>query len=173
MSNLRCCIFDIGTWGHTPDSLEALRYHKQRFQKTQVGALLDFVRVSPFIPVYESNTSFLDLMLLLGKFQVRRVYRVESPSGDINGVLSQSAIVDVLSSNMSRFPSISQKSIVDLGLGTPSNVISVDLHDTYWDAFRAINAHVSVFQLCFVAFSTFLDLADFSSTVRLFCFFRS
>ena len=48
-----------------------------------------YTRNTPFIPIDLTDNDFLDVMILLGKYGIRRVFTVDAPGGDILSVISQ------------------------------------------------------------------------------------
>ena len=104
--------------------------------------LIAHARNTPFIPIDPTENTFLDVMILLGKYGVRRVFTVDAPGGDITGVISQTMTLELIADNLEQFSAMNTKPIAELGLGNPTKVISVSLHDYYWDAFHAISNNV-------------------------------
>lgn len=49
----------------------------------------EHARWAPFIPIDPSETTVLDVMIILGYYGAHRVWMVDSPGGDITGVISQ------------------------------------------------------------------------------------
>ena len=80
---------------------------------------------------------------MLGKYNARRVWVVQSPGGDITNVISQSALVTLLHANISSFQStFLGQSVADLHVGTFGKIATVTLKNTYWDAFQLMNSKV-------------------------------
>jgi len=130
-----------GAWGYAPKSLEELRSLKQRFSTTSVSHLLSYARTSPFVPIDLNENDFTDVMILLGKYGIRRVFTVDLAASRLLGVISQRKALEVVANNMDQFPDLSSKPIKSLGIGQVHPVISVNLMDTYWDAFNALQTY--------------------------------
>lgn len=94
-------------------------------------------RWGPFIPVDSRTSSLLDAMVLLGKYGVRRLPVIDSHTGDITNMITQSGMLQVLYANIDRFDDFFlSRSIEQLGLVRRRPVFSVTVHQTMLDAFK-------------------------------------
>jgi len=129
------------TRGLAPKDLRDLRSIRDSFSHTKASTLPYHATQSPFIPIDPNESDFLEIMILLGKYSMHRVWLVNSPGGDIINVITQQGALDQLTDKMSYFTDLTNKSLTDLGLATPNPVVCVSSRDTFWDAFCSIRDH--------------------------------
>ena len=97
---------------------------------------------STFVPLDPSENTFLDAMILLGKYGIHRAWLVNSPAGDITNVITQSAVLELLGNNIDSFQALAALPLSKLGLGQHKAVAAVTVANTSWDAFRLIHDNV-------------------------------
>lgn len=90
----------------------------------------------PFVPVEVDRGTLLEVMLLCGQHNLRRVPVVKSPGGDVVNIITQSALVQTLGANLDRFKSVTRKTLADLHLGRRGHVISVSEDEPLRTAFE-------------------------------------
>ncbi len=99
------------------------------------------IELLPFVPVEYDKGNLLDAMLLCGNHAIRRVPVVQTPSGDITNIITQSALIQSINDNMPRYMPVASLTLTQLGLGSPAAVISVSTEDTLRTAFRVIRKY--------------------------------
>lgn len=94
----------------------------------------------PFVALDESSSLF-DAMLLLGQYGLHRIPVLAHASeghDKMTNLITQSALLKLLDRHLHFFHDLTKRSLLDLGLGTPKNVISIDEHKSVLDAFHLI-----------------------------------
>jgi len=110
----------------------------ERFRNTSVKEAISYSRFGPFIPVDMDAGNLLDCMLLAGHHGVRRIPVVKTPGGGLTNIITQSALVQTLSANLSRFTSVGGKTLRDLGRGKAGRLFTVNINQPLREAFRLI-----------------------------------
>jgi CBS domain-containing protein len=134
------------TEGKPVDHIDDMLRHA--FADTPVQELVnldvDTARFNPFIPLSTTNNTMLDVMLLLGKYAQHRAYVVE-PGGDVVNVITQSALVKFLHSNMDKLSALTDAKLGQFPqCGVRSKLASVTEQQNMWDAFKLMRKeHVS------------------------------
>jgi len=126
-----------------PDGKEPEDFDKEietvdAFRQTKVADAVRYPRFSQFIPVEHEKGNLLDAMLLCGQHGIRRVPVVKTPGGDLTNIVTQSALVQTLAANLDRFQKVGKKTLLELGLGSPSAVFTVTTEDPLKKAFHLI-----------------------------------
>eukprot|EP00049_Salpingoeca_infusionum_P000770 m.42280 g.42280 ORF g.42280 m.42280 type:complete len:463 (+) comp10669_c0_seq3:338-1726(+) len=109
-----------------------------RFRHTTIAEAVSFARFGPFVPVDKDAGTLLDCMLLCGHHAIRRVPVVTTPAGDLANIITQSALVQTLHANLSRFQNVASKTLRELGLGDKGMLFSVHVSDPLKSAFQLI-----------------------------------
>lgn len=131
--------------GAVPKSLSELLALKDGFAETTIGELTSKSRWSRFVPLDSKRSSFLDAILLLGKYGQHRVCIVESPGGGLVNMLTQSALLDEMTRSNPAFSSVTSKSLKELGWSekhSTQSVLTVNIHATYWEAFNVMSRNL-------------------------------
>lgn len=106
-------------------------------RNTTVADMAAQDRWGPFIPVDSRTSSLLDAMLLLGKYGVRRLPVIDSHTGDVCNIITQSGMLQVLHDNLDRFDEFFlSRTMAQLGLAARRPVFSVTVHQNMLDAFK-------------------------------------
>lgn len=123
--------------GELPDRFEQLVSLHDSFATTKVSELSTSTRWGRFIPVDEDSNSFLDVMLILGKYMVHRVCVVKA-GADLSNIITQSAVVEALKHSTGDFRALEWRSLHDLGMDGEREVVSVREDQTLFEAFKLI-----------------------------------
>eukprot|EP00054_Salpingoeca_dolichothecata_P003653 m.27923 g.27923 ORF g.27923 m.27923 type:complete len:333 (-) comp14034_c0_seq1:49-1047(-) len=104
---------------------------------TKVGNIADsgLSRFGPFVAVDDSS-NLLDILLLLGRYGLRRIPVVKI-GGDLENIITQSAVVAALARSTDEFEMFS-KTLAELKLSEPVEVLSVKDEQTPLDAFKLL-----------------------------------
>jgi 5'-AMP-activated protein kinase regulatory gamma subunit len=130
------------TWGHAPAEFEELMQLREAFNTLPVGAMEVYDTLSRFVAVDPATHSLLDVALLLGKYNVHRVWLARTSGGDITNVITQSGLIKLVHANNHVFNGrFMSKSIGELKIGSFDRLLSVKTSDTYWDAFKLMVEH--------------------------------
>ncbi|KAJ8773768.1 hypothetical protein K2173_006418 [Erythroxylum novogranatense] len=109
------------------------------FKSTTVRSILKSYRWSPFVHV-ETDSSMLNVLLLLSKHRLRNVPVIESGQPEIKNFITQSAVIQGLEGCKGRdwFDCISSRPISDLGLPFMSSneVVSINPDELILEAFK-------------------------------------
>jgi CBS domain-containing protein len=100
---------------------------------------------SRFIPVDEDCT-LLDVMLLLGKYRLRRapVIRGDLVSGKVVNVITQSELVRRIVQALDGFKALAEKSLMAVNLVKPEVLYTVTPESPVREAFQLMSAKVDV-----------------------------
>lgn len=113
------------------------------FPRTQtsrpVTDVLHVFKFGPFVPLDESAT-LLDAILILGKHGLHRLCVVQL-GGDIVNVITQSAMLKALNDAMPHMAAVAAKTLAELGLAEPREVVASRLDDCVWTALHAMRTH--------------------------------
>jgi len=122
-----------------PENFDSEIGQIEAFHKTTVKEAITYSGgFGPFIPVDKDRDTLLDCMLLCGQHGLHRVPVVKTPGGDVENIITQSALVQTLAANMSRFQSVGRKTLEELNLGNRGTVISVMEDEPLRKAFELI-----------------------------------
>jgi CBS domain-containing protein len=131
----------LGADNANPEDFKAEIGKIEEFRNTTVKDAITFTRFGPFIPVEYDRGNLLDCMLLGGQHGIRRIPIVKSPGGDLVNIITQSALVQTLSANLSRFGSVADKTLLEVGLGKQGRVITISIDQPLREAFKLIQEH--------------------------------
>lgn len=102
-----------------PDSLEQLLALNSEFHTTKVkdilGADPESLRFGAFVPLDPEHNSMLDLMLILGRYALHRVFICEV-AGDVTAIVTQTRVVEMLLTNVRVLADIADRSLLELGM---------------------------------------------------------
>jgi len=121
-------------------------FHKElgeaaEFRKTMVADVYNDMGLIPFVPLDDDKNNLLDAMLLCGEHTLRRVPVVHGPSGDLINIITQSALVQTLCTNLDLLESVGKKTLRELNLALPGRVLSVTDKDQLRAAFYKIKEY--------------------------------
>lgn len=95
----------------------------------------------PFMPI-EEDSSLMDAIVLLGTFKLKRLPVIRSGAdGDLVNMVTQSSIVDMLARQVDHLKPITDKSLEELGLAEPKNVLTIRASQPVKEAFKLIGEH--------------------------------
>lgn len=98
----------------------------------------------PFMPL-ESDSSLLDAILLLGQYRLKRLPIIED--NKVVNIVSQTTVVKLLAERLGDFGSVASKTLEELGLAEPKEVLAVRADQPVKEAFDIIRRHVSRWSL--------------------------
>ncbi|XP_065863081.1 SNF1-related protein kinase regulatory subunit gamma-1-like [Euphorbia lathyris] len=117
---------------------------EEPFKSTTVRTVLKSYRWAPFFPV-ATESSMLNVLLLLSKYRLRNVPVMEPGSPDIKNFITQTAVVQGLEKCKGRdwFDCIASRPISDFGLPFMSSdeVVSIQKDELILEAFKRMRDH--------------------------------
>ena len=106
-----------------------------------VGADPESLRFGSFVPVDPERHTVLDVMLLLGKYALHRVF-VCNAAGDIHSIVSQTRIVELLHANLRSLAPLTSRTLGELGLVRMHRVLVTAAPETpFHEALRLMREH--------------------------------
>ncbi|MBA0847703.1 hypothetical protein Goshw_021793 [Gossypium schwendimanii] len=111
------------------DFFEALT-SSEFYKKTKVRDISGSFRWAPFLALQQSN-SFLTMLLLLSKYKMKSIPIVDIGAGNINNIITQSAVIHMLAecTGLQWFESWGTKKLSEIGLPTISRNQLVTVHE--------------------------------------------
>lgn len=94
----------------------------------------------PFMPI-ELDATLLDAIVLMGTFRLKRLPVISGPDGDLVNMVTQSSVVALLANNLGELASVTDLTLTELGMATPTKVLSIRSSQPIRDAFRLIREH--------------------------------